>query len=609
MTHLTHREINGYIHQTLTDAQRETMNRHMQSCTTCRTRVNEAERLRQQFVYELSDEIRYSRPSGDMRFDRIRPELKRRRWAIWHFNANPIVSAMGSVTAVLAAIFFILYLLGTTAIANPGPTEVEEVVSQPGMIKLFTEAWDDPAPYQSGLIASQQSALTLLATAPIYHMDLTVSDDLQRVDGRQQLRYVNNTGQTLHNLIFHLYPNLAYGSLAVYDVEVDGRPQEIKLLDDKANAQINLLKPLKPGDAVTVEMAFELTMEPLWESGDSTTPDILHLSQFHPTLAVYDATQDWDMTAPTHGLLFNSTPSFYRVHVTVPQAYQIVASGTVTQSAPLNEPANERQAFTVAAGPVDEFYMTIGDHLQLVDSQIVGETRLNSYAASPDQQTNAQESLAYAATALQQYNQILGPYPFTELDIISMPTRSSPTAATPERSFTSQGVAYSGAVLLEHSDYLAAPDGRQQMVFFQLATQWFDPALAGRRLENPWLADGLAEYATHYVVSDLAGETAVTKLNTLWQNRAQSKTRPINLPAAAYDDWDFYNMTRGQVPLFLSALANHMGAEPFNTFLADYAQTYQWGGADTAVFKALAEQHCHCELDALFEEWLVGERH
>ena len=60
----------------------------------------------------------------------------------------------------------------------------------------------------------------------------------------------------------------------------------------------------------------------------------------------------------------------------------------------------------------------------------------------------------------------------------------------------------------------------------------------------------------------------------------------------------------GRGPLFLATLADRMGQESFDGFLRDYYQTHKWGIGTGEAFKRLAEQHCQCDLTALFEEWV-----
>jgi hypothetical protein len=252
---------------------------------------------------------------------------------------------------------------------------------------------------------------------------------------------------------------------------------------------------------------------------------------------------------------------------------------------------------TLAAGPVEAFHLTIGTAFQTAISELVGETRLNSYAHTAAQMDEARENLAYAEEALALYNQRFGPYPYTELDIITAPALS----------FIGQGTAYNGVIWPERDAYLYNLDGREQIIRFQVAAQWFGAAVMGNRLENPWLADGLAEYATHYQDESEMGELNDFETGQRWQTRVQPAALPINLPAAAYSDYAYTNMIRSQAPTFLTALAEAMGQESLTALLADYAQRYRWGGADTAVFRQLAQQHCQCNLSGVFAEWMGSE--
>jgi len=47
-----------------------------------------------------------------------------------------------------------------------------------------------------------------------------------------------------------------------------------------------------------------------------------------------------------------------------------------------------------------------------------------------------------------------------------------------------------------------------------------------------------------------------------------------------------------------------MGRGMFDAFLRDYVARYRWQIATTAEFRALAEQHCACDLGPLFAEWI-----
>ena len=87
------------------------------------------------------------------------------------------------------------------------------------------------------------------------------------------------------------------------------------------------------------------------------------------------------------------------------------------------------------------------------------------------------------------------------------------------------------------------------------------------------------------------------------------KGADVKLPVAAYSEGGEFAGAYGAIvygrgPLFFEALRDEMGQATFDAFLRDYVQENRWGIATTESLRALAEQHCGCDLEALFEEWV-----
>jgi hypothetical protein len=106
---------------------------------------------------------------------------------------------------------------------------------------------------------------------------------------------------------------------------------------------------------------------------------------------------------------------------------------------------------------------------------------------------------------------------------------------------------------------------------------------------------------------DEYGENGRDQYRETWfnrWNRVSQEEIPIGKPAAEYLGPEYSAIVYGRGPIFLQELADTMGQEIFDAFLLDYALTYQWQVSTTADFKALAEEHCQCDLTPLFEEWV-----
>lgn len=100
MTHLSQDQIIQYIHHTMTDAERETMDRHMANCPTCRARLDDHEALQRRIHYDLQSNLRTVRPSSGMKFARISRRVKRsRRWRLFLRGWSKVLN--GTVVLVL----------------------------------------------------------------------------------------------------------------------------------------------------------------------------------------------------------------------------------------------------------------------------------------------------------------------------------------------------------------------------------------------------------------------------------------------------------------------------------------------------------------------------
>ncbi len=58
INHLTTTNSTSYLHQTLTDAEREALDRHLAECPSCRARLDGHEALQRRIRYELAASLR-----------------------------------------------------------------------------------------------------------------------------------------------------------------------------------------------------------------------------------------------------------------------------------------------------------------------------------------------------------------------------------------------------------------------------------------------------------------------------------------------------------------------------------------------------------------------
>ncbi|MCP4361527.1 MAG: M1 family metallopeptidase, partial [Chloroflexi bacterium] len=320
--------------------------------------------------------------------------------------------------------------------------------------------------------------------------------------------------------------------------------------------------------------------------------NVLALAHFYPLIAVYDD-EGWNVELPAEFAdIVYADSSFYIMRVTAPDGLTLAASGIEID----REDTGDQQIVTFAGGPMRDFYLAAGDDYELM-SRTVGETTINSYAPA-ELAAGAEMTLDFAENALQSFNQRLGPYPFTEFDMVSITTLAL-------------GIEYPGIVALSNQLYnpnesVRGIPGRvmlESTVAHEVAHQWFYSVIGNDQLDEPWIDESLTQFATMLYYSDVQGPGGAAgfreSLEGRWA-RVDGADIPIGLPVGAYSPQEYGAIVYGRGPLFVETLAETMGPEAFEAFLHDYYQTHQWGIATSKSLKQLAEQHCICDLTPLF---------
>lgn len=495
------------------------------------------------------------------------------------------------ISKIMRKIFFFACLFlaacATAAPVRPSPTPV----LAPPMAAV-----DDLAPFAAGLVAGQALDAAVWQTATRYQISLTLDPSLQRIDGRQTIRYTNRTGQPLPELYLRLYPNLTGGSIALQNVRRAGQDGNITPTLSAADSVARL--PLEPALAQgeTAEITLDFVVAVPTEGGGNYNTfvfdqNILALAHFYPFVPVYDAA-GWHLEIPsTQGDIIYGESSFYTVDITAPADQVVVTTGQVVNQTH----TAATQTITLAAGPVRDFYLiSSADFVR--ETAVVEGTTINHYGL-PDAAEQNQSALQTAVAAVSFFNEAIGPYPFTELDLAA-----SPTAAL--------GVEYPGLVVNATRLYKrpTADPLLATTTVHEVAHQWFYSTIGNDQLSEPWLDEALAQLATllYFEQTPVGGASFLAQLQA-WGEYAIAQDVPIGLPVAAYESPALYGTAvYGRGPLFFVALREQIGEEAFSTFLHNYYTRFQFGVATSAGLQTTAEAACGCDLTELFVEWGAG---
>ncbi|MCA9924350.1 MAG: M1 family metallopeptidase [Anaerolineales bacterium] len=482
-----------------------------------------------------------------------------------------------------------------TAVPESTPQAIEAPIG-------IDTPWDDRSVFRAGLISSEQDALDEMPGANMYHMDIQISDDFLQLTGWEEVHYTNQEADSLPEIYFQLFPNAAGGQVAVSDVTVDDQEVAAAYEFENTALRVPLPTPLQPGASVDIRLEFVVDV-PQEMAGNyglfGYFDEVLVLDEFYPVIPVYDD-EGWNVQVPPPNAdtsYFDM--SFYLVRVTAPAGLTIAASGVEVA----HQADNGRQIVTFAAGPMRDFYLAGSEHFAVV-SATVGETVLNSYVLQ-DHAQSADTALQFARNALHSFGERFGLYPYTEFDVLSTP-------------MLALGIEYPGIVGITLPAYdpaaevagLPFPIMLESVVAHEVAHQWFYNIIGNDQIDEPWLDEAHAQYATWLYYLDVYGEAGAQGYRDSWDGRWQrveGAEIPIGLPAYEYEGVEYGAIVYGRGPIFLEALSEEMGAAAFDAFLRDYYEAEQWGIVTTEAYRQLAEAHCGCDLSALFESWVYPQ--
>ncbi len=459
---------------------------------------------------------------------------------------------------------------------------------------VFDLAWEATAPFSADITtASTQAAL---ADTPVYHIDLRLSDDLQLLTGYQEIYYPNQTGVTLNDLVLRLFPNLTGATMVVNVLRLNGAEISVsgRLEQQESILRVPLAGGLEPGAAVVVSLNFTLSIPDAerFYGRFGRYPDLISFAHSYPQVAMYLPNRGWDTRVPVD----YADPVFalaarYVVDIEAPSGQTLVTSGVgIGGAAPATDPG--RQRLRVAAGPARDFYWVSASNYQRQQRQ-VGNTLVNSYAPA-ELSSGSSAALDITEASLRLFNDLLGPYPFREFDIVAVPLEAG-------------GMEHPGVVSVTNSFYRDPSGFFETIVAHEVAHQWFYNIVGNDQLGEPWLDEATAQYLTLRYYRDVYGEARAEQfrrdLERYWSIVDFAET-PIGLASDDYNSRSYTGIVYGRGPLFFSALEARIGTAALDAGLRDYYQAQQWQNGSADALKNALENACGCTLSDLFATWV-----
>jgi hypothetical protein len=499
------------------------------------------------------------------------------------------ISFLNPATLLRASLILLLVSCSMpqlTATPTPGP----DILDTP---------WEDRSLFKSGLVSSEQTVLNELSTASIYHLEFNIADDLYHITGMEEVRYTNAEDIPLDEVQLRLFPNILGGEMTISNLTVDGQSVQPRFELEDSLLIVPFTNPLELGQSTVLHMDFAITVPRSVELNYgvlSYAEDVLTLAHAYPMIAVYDD-EGWNAEIPPQsGDVTYADVSFFLVKVTAPKDLTLVTSG---QRISLDE-AGQSQTLSLASGPARDFYLVASPIYQEL-SKTFGEITIHSYAGE-DFMKGAEMALDVASRAIEDFSERYAPFPYTEFDIVATPTLAL-------------GVEYPGMIAITSriydidQNYRGTPASvyMEATVAHEVGHQWFYSLVGDDQLDDPWLDEALTQFATLQYYADEYGPNGEQGFRQSLEGRWDSVGRadiPIGLPVAEYSGEEYGAIVYGRGPLFFEALQDEMGTETFDAFIREYTETLSWDIATPEFLQSLAEKHCSCDLDDIFNEWV-----
>jgi hypothetical protein len=409
-----------------------------------------------------------------------------------------------------------------------------------------------------------------LPDRPLYTLNANLDYAAHSLAVDETIFYPNVTGDTLHELVMAVEPNLWKGSFVLGELLINGQVTDAQnLVGDRM--VVPLVEPLPPGGYLTLSMQYNLHLP---------AADIHHVFGYY---ARQLNLVDWyPFIVPYVSGWLLRPPAVVGEHLTYDVADYDV---TVTL-------ANPSKSVTLAAGaPAEEnsgswhyrlknsrtFVFSAGTDYQTVSATTDGVT-ITSYYFDKNE-TPARAVLDATARAVKSFSELFGSYPHQSLSIVESPFFD--------------GMEYDGLFFISR-DYYTSYDGTLlnnliDIAIHETAHQWWFGLVGNDQAMEPWLDEALSTYS-----EELFYEKSLPHILAWWVFRVESFSPAGWVDTDIYDGINFRTYANAvylRGAQFLEALRKKIGDVAFFAFLKDYASQMSWKRATSEDFFRILGTH------------------
>ena len=416
------------------------------------------------------------------------------------------------------------------------------------------------------------------------------TDDLSAV----KLRLYANAYQEGNDVVTEekraaVYPSgiADYGKTELSCVLANGVETSYDLGQNGTLLTLRLPKKCKKGDALSFSISQTITLAKCRHRLGYVN-GYFSLSDFYPEICSFREGKFVAYEYTPYGDPFCRETADFAVDLTLPIGYECASSA--------KEELKERQGDTIRLSYIlkgaRDFALVCSQKLRCTE-MMAGATVVRYYR---ENDPKTEETLGVVTSALQNYVSFFGTFPYPSYTVVLAP-------------FFEAGVEHSGLSVV--SDSLSA-GARKTAILHETAHQWWYGKVGNDEFQNPWMDEGLAEYAVAAYYRTIGAENAYkTRIRDAEDAYAirlalkGAKDTRFDLPLPELSDGYYDRVYCGGLLLF-SSLAERFGAEAFHQALKTFADRYDGKTASPVDLINSLSTSLDADLSSFFDAWLSG---
>ncbi len=450
-----------------------------------------------------------------------------------------------------------------------------------------------------------------------YRIEVTFDPTTGSFEGRERIKAFSPSAKTLESLTL-LLPTNTLGSnysaaTRIQSATINAEPieaigEKISMLGSTLTLPIG--GGLTTGASVDVDLRFttriKIDSDMYSDSGQDWTTQAWAVADWFPVIANFNEEQGWITRGIFSSYQVGGKFDYYDVTIHAPSDYQIVSSGSEISA----KEKNRAIAHRFIAGPARGFGLAIDTDFRIL-STTVGDTKLNvvidTYFAGVED-----AALQMAASALEDYSDRYGNYPFRELDVLIEPWVSA------------AGIAFSGFVWIAQpfsrdSYNLAIDENELDLIDFdatishEIGHQWWGVNVTSNMVTHDFLVEGLTECMSIVHIAHSYGATAA---NSYLRNytagmyldyREDYDDEPVDQSQNDGQNGVSPAIMYGKAPLALFAVRAEIGPDAFEEAIEIYTKGHAFGLTEPTDLEAALESASGEDLGEVWAKWFESD--